>query len=72
MEFEQRGAPAPAVEEVEVECAVRGIYPQPKIAVTWSDRCEFFVVFILTYVVDALFECGRIANVRVRVRVCFI
>ena len=40
MEFEQRVAPAPSVEEVEVECAVRGIYPQPKIAVTWSDRCE--------------------------------
>ena len=38
VEFEQRGTPA--VEEVEVECAVRGIYPQPKIAVTWSDRCE--------------------------------
>jgi len=38
VEFEQRVAPAPSVEEVEVECAVRGIYPQPKIAVTWSDR----------------------------------
>lgn len=36
VEFEQRGTPA--LEEVEVECAVRGIYPQPKIAVTWLDR----------------------------------
>ena len=23
-----------------MECAVRGIYPQPKIAVTWLDRYE--------------------------------
>ena len=35
VEFKQSGSSA--AEEVELTCAVRGIYPQPKIAVTWSD-----------------------------------
>jgi hypothetical protein len=25
-------------DQVEIECGVRGVYPKPKIAVTWEDR----------------------------------